>query len=522
MQATSPIHPEDARLTLGEVLARTTARVPDSVAIYWEDQAITFRQLDELVNKVANGFVAAGIKPGEPVGLLINKRPELVVTFLACARMGAVATPINFKLTHDRIRFQFEHISMTACIIEKDHKAIFESVRDLMPNPRRAIFLSDAPASVDGVAFNTWQELLSFPADLPDWNAGPDDVVYLNYTSGSTGRPKGAVTTHANIMWNCLSNLASFAMYETDVFLGMFSTFSHPHELFHRSIYLGCPAVLCDSLSPRIVGKAIQEHRVTWMMAVPSFYEMLFHQAESGHLDLSSLRTLEAGGAFIDAQTLEEMESRFGTTLMPVWGSTETSGVGLALVKSDERKPGTIGRACAFYDFRVMNDEGQEVGPDEVGELVVRGPAVVSGYLNMPEETEKLFRNGWYHTQDLVTRDADGFFRFVARRSEMLKIGGIRVYPVEIEQAIRAHPDVMNVVVVGASDKLRGEMARAIVLRKPGTSLTEKVLRQHCRKTLAVYQVPRIIEFWESIPQLPNGKVDKKAIIATPIPTQHE
>lgn len=522
MQPTTPINTEDARLTLGEVLERTALRVPDAVALYWEDQVITYQQLNERVNRVANGFVAAGICPGDPIGLLINKRPELVITFLACARMGAIATPINYKLTHDRIRFQFEQIAMKACIVEKDYKSIFDTVQDLVVNPRHAVFLSDAPADRNGVAFNTWQELLTFSATAPAWNAKSEDVVYLNYTSGSTGRPKGAITTHANIMWNCLSNLASFEMFESDVFLGMFSTFSHPHELFHRSIYLGCPAVLCDSLSPRIVGKAIQEHKVTWMMAVPSFYEMLFHQAEAGQLDLSSLRVLEAGGAFIDANTLQEMESKFGTTLMPVWGSTETSGVGLALVKSPDRKPGTIGRACAFYDFRVVNDAGQEVGPDEVGELVVQGPAVVSGYLNMPEETNKLFVDGWYHTQDLVTRDAEGFFRFVARRSEMLKIGGIRVYPVEIEQAIRSHPDVLNVVVVGASDKLRGEMARAIVIKKPGVVLTEKVLRLHCRKTLAVYQVPRIIEFWDTLPQLPNGKVDKKAIAATPLPSLHE
>lgn len=512
------VHLEDAQLTLGALLRRTAQRVPSRTAIVWEDQRITFAALDEAVNRVANGFRAAGIKPGDPIGLLINKRPELVVTFLACARMGAIATPINYKLTHDRIRFQFEHIGMTACIIESDHKAIYDAVSELMPDPRRAIFLSNPPSDLH----NTWAEVMAHSPEDPPYTAKPDDVVYLNYTSGSTGRPKGAVTTHANIQWNCLSNLATFPMFEDDVFLGMFSTFSHPHELFHRSIYLGCTAVLCDSLSPRIVAKAIQEHRVTWMMAVPSFYEMLFHQAESGNVDLSSLRMLEAGGAFIDAQTLLEMEARFKTKLMPVWGSTETSGVGLALLPDEGRKPGTIGKACAFYEFEVMDESDQPVGPDAVGELVVRGPAVVSGYLNMEEENRKFFRDGWYHTQDLVSRDADGFFRFVARRSEMLKIGGIRVYPVEIEQAIRAHADVQNVVVVGASDRLRGEMARAIVVRKPDSGLTEKVLRAHCRKTLAVYQVPRIIEFWEQLPQLPNGKIDKKTIMETPVPAGHD
>lgn len=509
---------EDAMLTLGALLRRTSTRVPDRIALICDEQKVSYAELDRLTNRAANGLVAAGIKPGDPIGLLVNKRIELVVMFLACARMGAVATPINFKLTHDRIRFQFIHIGMKAVLIEKEHAPILEAVRDLLPDPAHIVTLPEL--SVPGAT--SWSALIDTSDADPHHEAQASDLVYLNYTSGSTGRPKGARTTHANILWNCVSNLSTFEMTEHDVFLGMFSTFSHPHELFHRSLYLGGTAVLCDSLSPRIVAKAVQQNRVTWMMAVPSFYEMLFHQAGSHHVDLSSLRVLEAGGAFVDAQTLVEFETRFGCSMMPVWGCTEATGVGIALVPGPDRKPGTIGRACAFYEVQVVDEAGKEVGPNTVGELRLRGPAVVTEYLNEPEETSRLFRDGWYHTQDLVTQDEDGFFRFVARRSEMLKIGGIRVYPSEIELAIRQHSEVQNVAVVGASDRLRGEQARAIVVRKEGTSLSEKDLRHHCRKTLAVYQVPRIIEFWEALPQLPNGKVDKKAIMAAPLPHGHE
>ena len=500
---------QDGKLTLGELLHRTASRVPDNIALLWEKTRITYGELDAMVNRVANGFVDAGITPGEPVGLLVNKRPELVITFLACARMGAVATPINFKLTADRIRYQFKHIEMKAVIVDPDLMKIYNDINDLLPEPRKVIFLSDKPSP----RHNSWAELLDFTDSEPSHQARSEDLVFLNYTSGSTGMPKGALTTHKNIMWNCLSNLETFEMYEDDVFLGMFSTFSHPHELFHRSLYLGCSAVLCDSLNPRIVGRAIQEHRVTWMMAVPSFYEMMYSQAKDS-TDLGSLRMLEAGGSFMDAQTLLDMEKRFKTTMMPVWGSTETTGVGIALLPGPDRKPGTLGKACAFYEFKIVREDGKEAAPDEVGELAVRGPAVISGYINMPKDPER-FRDGWYHTQDLMTRDADGFFRFVARSSEMIKVGGIRVYPVEIEEVIKTHPDVKAVVVVRADDRLRGEMARAIVVVRPGASLTERALRAYCRKKLAVYQVPRLIEFWDEIPKLPNGKIDKKAIVAS-------
>ncbi len=501
----------DANLTLGALLRRTANRVGSRPAILWEEERITFEALDSAVNRVANGLVAAGVEPGTPVGLLVNKRPELVVTFLACARMGAVATPINFKYTPDRIRYQIEQIGMKAMVVDPALKSVYEEVEDLLPDKGKVFFLSDSPPGHP----HDWRWLEQHSDADPAYAARPDEVCYLNYTSGSTGRPKGALTTHSNIIWNCLSNLATWDMYEDDVYLGMFSTFSHPHELFHRSIYLGCTAVLVDSLSPRIVGRAIERFGVTYMMAVPSFYEMLYHQA--GHLNLSSLRLLEAGGALVSAPVLAEMEAAFKTPMMPVWGCTEANGVGLALLPGPERKPGTIGKPCAFYDFRVVDDDGNEVGPGEVGEMAIRGPAVSSGYLGLPEETRKAFRDGWYYTADLVSRDEDGFFSFVARRTEMLKIGGIRVYPVEIETAIAAHPEVDKVVVVRAEERLRGEIARAVVVRKPGSSLTERDLRAHCRKTLAVYQVPRVIEFWDSLPHLPNGKIDKKAIAATPI-----
>ncbi len=501
----------DARLTLGELLQRTAQRVPGRNAILWEDRRITFEELHLEVNRVANGLTAAGIEPGDPVGLLVNKRPELVVTFLACARMGAVATPINFKYSPDRIRYQIEQIGMKAMVVDPALRTVYDAVSDLLPDKGKVFFLSDPPAGHR----RSWTWLSGFPDRDPAHQARPDDICYLNYTSGSTGRPKGALATHANIVWNCLSNLATFDMYEDDVYMGMFSTFSHPHELFHRSIYLGCTAVLVDSLSPRVVGAAIERFGVTYMMAVPSFYEMLHHQA--GNMNLSSLRLLEAGGALVRAEVLEEMESAFGTPMMPVWGCTEANGVGLALLPEPGRKPGTIGKPCKFYEFRVVNDAGEEVGPGEVGEMVIRGPAVSSGYLGLPAETAAAFRDGWYFTGDMVSRDEDDFFSFVSRRTEMLKIGGIRVYPTEIETAIAAHPEVDQVVVVRAEERLRGEIARAVVVRKPGSDLTERALRAHCRQSLAVYQVPRIIEFWDELPHLPNGKIDKKAIAASPV-----
>jgi long-chain acyl-CoA synthetase len=210
------------------------------------------------------------------------------------------------------------------------------------------------------------------------------------------------------------------------------------------------------------------------------------------------------------------LEDRFGCGFMPVWGSTETNGVALAMRPDLPRKGGATGAAVAHYEVGVFDDHGRPVPDGESGEMWVRGPAVSPGYVAMPEETERAFHEGWYHTSDLVRRDADGFYYFVGRKHDMLKVGGIRVFPLEIEQVLIAHPAVLEVVVVRAEERVRGEIPRAILRRAPGAELTGQDVRNFCREHLAVYKVPRIVEFWDVIPKLPNGKIDRKAVEATP------
>jgi long-chain acyl-CoA synthetase len=342
-------------------------------------------------------------------------------------------------------------------------------------------------------------------------------VVYFNYTSGSTGRAKGAPTSHRQINENAAATAEGLGFQADDVYLGMFSVFAHPHELFHRSLLFGGSFVVAETLNPRVAADVIARHRVTWTMGVPSFYEMLldFRDAHGG--DYSSLRVLEAGGAFVTPETLERMETAFKTRFLPVWGSTETTGVGLGMLANGPRRPGSTGKPIPGYEIRVVGEDGQPVGTDEPGELWIRGDAVVKGYVNQPTETAEQFADGWYQTRDLVRVDADGFVFFAGRRSEMLKIGGIRVFPQEIEMVLAQHPDVRGVVVVRSEERLRGEVARAVVSVVPGSTLDVRQVQAYCRDRMANYKVPRIVEFWTEIPKLPNGKIDKKAVLAAPV-----
>jgi long-chain acyl-CoA synthetase len=510
--------PQLTESTLGDTLRAVADRHPDRPAILWEGSALTYAQWDSLADRLANHLIGDGLAAGDRVGLWMDKRPEVAVGFQGIGRAGCVAVPVNFKLPDDKQRFQVHRFGLQALLTQRSHLQqilhVLESIPagERMPLPR--VIVVDDEVSSEGTT--PWTTVVEAPSSRPSHTASVDDLVYLNMTSGTTGRPKAGITTHAMIQWNTRSSIETLGYTADDVFLCMFSVFAHPHELFARPLALGGTCALVDSLNARAVARAIERHRVTWMMAVPSFYEMLARHAASTGADLSSLRMLEAGGAHLPPEAYERISRSLGAPLVPVWGSTETTGVGIAQRVVGERTPGAMGYVARHYEARVVNPDGAEASPGELGELWMKGPAVVGGYWGDRDETQRHFAGGWYRTDDLVTRGEDGVFTFCGRRSEMMKIGGIRVFPLEIELALRTHPDVADAVVVRAEEELRGEIARAVVIPQPGAEVTVRQLRDHCRARLALYQVPRMIELWDEIPRTPAGKVDKLAIGNTP------
>ncbi len=503
------------RTTLGDTLREVARERPDQPAILHEDTVISYSQWDELSDRMANLLASLGVAEGDRVGLWMDKRPEVLIGFMGISRARAIAVPINFKLKAERRMTQVERFGLTAVITQRSHLPQVEEVMGCLPSRQRVIVV-DGEDGEDGTT--PWSALLEATAEPLDRPQHPDDVVYLNMTSGTTGQPKAGVTTHAMIQWNTRSSVETLGFRQDDVFLCMFSVFAHPHELFGRPLALGGTLALADSLNAHIVARAVQKHRVTWIMAVPSFYEMLAEHAARSGADISSLRRLEAGGAHLPPEAYQRIADQLNAELVPVWGATEVSGVGVAQRPGQAGSAGTMGYAARHYEMRVVHDEGRESEPGELGEMWVRGPAVVDGYFGDEAETNKHFKDGWYRTDDLVVRAADGEFSFRGRRSEMLKVGGIRVFPLEIELVLAGHPGVAEVVVVRCDEKLRGEVPRAVIVPRSGHQPTIRELRDHCRKQLALYQVPRIIEIWDELPRTPAGKLDKKAIVATPVP----
>jgi long-chain acyl-CoA synthetase len=331
--------------------------------------------------------------------------------------------------------------------------------------------------------------------------------VYLNFTSGTTGVPKGAVTTHANIYWNTRASIESFHLTSEDIHLCMFPIFTHPHELFARPLSLGGTIVLTDNIYPKSIAKVISNHRVTCLMAISALYEALMRLYGYAPFDLSSLRIAESGGMHTNPTLVQKFKESFGIPISPVWGSTETTGISIATPIDRGYKAGSMGTSCPHYEVKIVGEDGEELPPDEIGEMVIRGPAVCSEYFNQPDETKRCMKDGWYFTGDLVKMDSDGYFFFMSRKAGMMKVGGMKVFPIEIEDVLMSHPQIAEAAVFKVQDQTHGEVPKALIVIKEGMELSTAEVRRYCEERLAKYKIPRIIEFTPQLPRNPGGKI---------------
>lgn len=491
-------------VTLIQVLEKNAVNRPDKVALIYKDMRLDYKELNNQVNSIATTLTNMGVKKGDRIGLLLLREPQLVIAFLASARIGAIPAPINYNLTKGQL---------TNLLLSMKPSMVFTAERFLSQ-------LKEARVVSNGCIIVTdnknslhlhWDDLLKSPAAVSTANISIDDIAYLNFTSGSTGEQKGAVATHANIYWNTVSAIEAFKITEDDVHLCMFASFAHPHELLARALYTGGTMVLLDEIFPKSLARTIKDNKVTCMMGLAPMYEMLLDVADAA--DLSSLRIPESGGMFTRPDLVERFEKAFGVPIYTVWGSTETSGIAIANRVGEKRKGFSIGKPCPYYEVKVIDETGLEVKAGEVGEFIFKGPAVVKGYYGIEEKTNNCFMNGWYYSGDLGKTDEDGFLYFVDRKNSMMKVAGLKVYPSEIEQVLISHPNIKEVAVVGSPDGLKGEIPKSIIVSKDGQTLTRDEILLFCKGSLPNYKIPKIVEFRNELPKMSNGKINRKALM---------
>jgi len=497
-------------MLLGQLLERSAKNYPEKTALIFQGTHLSYKDLDENVNRLANGLKSLGIRKGDAVGILMTNSIQFVTSYYAIARLGGIIVPLNIMLKSDELKYILKDSQAKALLTMDSYLKVAKSAQESLPQLESII--------VDGEhnGFVSLQELMAEqePSSLEVELDSQDTVVYL-YTSGTTGYPKGAMLSHSNLIANCQATAEHLQLKHEDCFmcvLPMFHTFAAT-VCMNAPLYLGAAISIIETFIPLNVMKAFSEDRVTVFAGVPSMYSVLLHMnTNDGKFDLSALRLCISGGASLPVEVLNKVESKFGLTVTEGYGLSETSPVTNMNPPNKSRKPGSIGIAIPGVQVKIFDDQDHELEIGQIGEVVVKGPNVMKGYYNLPEATAEALKNGWLHTGDIGKMDEDGFFYIVDRKKDLIIVGGLNVYPREVEEVIYTHPAVVEAAVIGIPDELRGEAVKAVVVLKPDLEVKEKEIIKYCRERLATYKVPRYVEFKDALPKTGTGKILKRAL----------
>ncbi|MBI4666697.1 MAG: acyl--CoA ligase [Nitrospinae bacterium] len=486
-------------MTTGQALRAQSAKRPGKILAYHHGDSYTYSDIVRLADGFSQFLLASGVKPGDRVCLLLPRTPELLIAFIGASQIGVWPAPVNYLVSPAEVN----------AFIGKVGPAVIVATDKLYPIlgadmvSRKGLKVVVTGAEVPGAI--PWASAVAGGGAPFDTVTDPQSVAYLNYTTGSTGSPKGALATHANIYWNTLASVEAFGIGENDVHLCMFASFAHPHELFARPIWTGGSMVLLEEISPKAVTRAVSGHSVSCVMGLAPMYRMMTEHRAS--LKIPSLRIAESGGMYTMPDINRDFIDSFGVPIYSVWGSTETTGIAVANTPGAHRVDGSMGKPCPHYEVAVLDHDGAPIVDGEVGEMAVRSGAVISGYYE--NGGASISEGGWYRTGDLVRRDHEGFLYFVERKSGMLKIAGLKAYPLQIELTLMEHPSVALAAVIGVEDKLRGVAPVAFITIRPGRSVTEDEIKAFVRNRMAAYMAPRKVEIVDDLPRIGSGKVNK-------------
>jgi len=463
---------------------------PDAEAVFdaTSGRRWTYAALHHEALRWAGRLRSAGVRTGDRIALLAHNRAETFALLFAAAELGAILFPMNWRLAPAELRWQHDHAEPAAVLVD----AAFEGVLD---GP--TLSLEDGPG--DAIARGPGAEL--------------SDPWLLMYTSGSSGKPKGALLTHQQLHWNALNTVLACDLVPGDATLtftplfhtGGMNSLSTP--LLHR----GGRVVLTRGVDPAQALRLIAEERVTLLMGVPTIFQMVADHEDFAGADLSSVRDALCGGQALSESLLLRYLAR-GIPLRQGFGMTEVGPNCFSMPPARTReKLGSVGMPIHHVAARIVREDGTRAAVDEPGELLLAGPAVFGGYFRDPEATAAAFDGRWFHTGDVLSRDADGFFRVRGRKKEMYKSGGENVYPAEVEAVLDQHPDVAHAAVIGVPDPRWGEVGNAFVEARPGHEVDADALLAFLDGKLARFKRPKAITVG-TLPRNASGKIDKRAL----------
>jgi long-chain acyl-CoA synthetase len=530
--------PPDITPEFGDALSMfeaTAARSPDSDAIRYFDGRITYRELDELTDAFATGLLDAGFTAGERVALYLQNVPQFVIGLVGTWKAGGIAVSIN-PMNRERelhLLLSDSGASVLLCLqaLYRDvatnvlgdtevRTVITTSELDFQTRDDERVFAGvrrlDLPGTIDlGDLLERFRGQSPPPVSF-----APSDTAFLTYTSGTTGPPKGAMNTHANVVFNSTAYREWCGLGNDDVILGVAPLFHITGLIAHItvSLLLGVPLVLFYRFDPSVAIDVIRDERPTFTVGSITVFIALMNAPNAERDALASLTRIWSGGAPIPPSTVKAFSAQFGHYIHNIYGLTETTspshGVPYLAEAPVDDASGALSVGVPIYGtvVRIVGDDGAELPPGEIGEIVTSGPMVVPGYWNKPEETERALPGGALHTGDVGYMDENGWFYIVDRKKDQINVAGYKVWPREVEDVLYEHEAVREAAVVGVPDEYRGETVKAYVSLRPGASATEEELIAFTKDRLAAYKYPRQIEFLDEVPKTVTGKVLRREL----------
>jgi acyl-CoA synthetase (AMP-forming)/AMP-acid ligase II len=503
----------------GYLLSWPIERYPEKVAIKFEGQEMTFREVDARVNRLANGLIDLGLKKGDRVAALLYNSPRAIEVRFALMKAGLCMVAPNVRQSEDENAYIINHSETSLVILDGEYLPAWELMKGQCKGVRHVIV-----AGRDPVSYLLYEKVIETSSSKePEVMVSLDDLERIAYTSGTTGKPKGVMKTIGNNLARLRNDFMNQDDLTTseDIMLNVAPLTHAARALFRKYYLIGACNIILRRFREEEVLEIIQRERVTATMLVPTMIIRLVLHPKVREYYMSSLKRIFYGTAPMPADKLKLGMEIFGNVFRGNYGLTEATQPVISLspvdiaVDGDEkqlRRLASAGRPALGTEVRIINEKGEKTAPGEIGEIVLRGEIVMKGYWKDPEATKEVLKNGWLYTGDMAEMDEDGYITIVDRKKDMIISGGFNIYPREVECAIERHPGVQEVVVIGVPDDLWGEAVKALVVPKPEAKLTEEEIIELCKSKIASYKKPKYVEFVDNLPKNFQGKILKRVL----------
>jgi acyl-CoA synthetase (AMP-forming)/AMP-acid ligase II len=508
-------------MVVGDMLLRNANKFPEKIAIVSRGLSMSYRVLNERVNRLANALIKRGLKKGDRIGVIVHNCYQFIEIYFAAAKTGGIFCPYNNHFKERELEDIISYSSPRFLFLDTDFGNMIDSLKDHLESVECFICLQKP-----GWPFMEDHETLISEGEKsePGLKILDQDVMSIFFTAGTTGRPKGAMRTHRHLMTNFTTGvielkvsyderaLMSFPMYHVAGEDNIGRHFFMPNTLVIRGE---------EHFAPQEVLELISVEKITMCQLVPTMVNALLQCRDIDRYDLSNLRLIMYTGAPMPVELLKRALQRFKCSFAQLYGQTESGPLTTILQPEDHvlegserqlQKLGSAGKPVISYEIRIVDEQGTDVPMGEVGEIIGRSEAMMKRYWKLPKESAKKLKDGWLHTGDLGKFDEDGYIYIVDRKNDMIISGGVNIYPREVEEVLYQHPSVFEASVIGVPDDYWGEAVKAIIVLKEGTTASEEGVIKFCGEHLAGYKKPKSVEFWKELPKSPQGKILKRAI----------